>query len=66
MKKIVQIFQEDNGQFSSMRVMSFIALLIASVLSFKGVTYDILMIWLIAAFAPKAIQKFAERKTPKP
>jgi len=64
MKKIVQIFQEDNGQFSSMRVMSFIALMIASILSFRGITYDILMIWLIAAFAPKAIQKFAERKKP--
>lgn len=62
MKKTLEIFKEDNGQFSSIRVMSFIALVIGAVLSFKGADFDIILIWLVGAFAPKAIQKIVEKK----
>ena len=70
-------FQEDNGSYSSMRLMCFVALLAA--IMFGGITIWIashgqqdggngLIItfgFLVAAFAPKAIQKFAEQKIPK-
>ena len=61
MKAIKQMFQEDNGKYSSIRVFSLAALIIAACLSFKGTDFNIIMIWLVAAFAPKAMQKFAEK-----
>lgn len=61
MKIIKQMFQEANGQFSSMRLFSLIALIIAAFLSFGDTEFNIIMIWLVAAFAPKSIQKFAEK-----
>ena len=63
-------FEEDNGKKSSMRLMSFTALL-ASILfglltlSFAGAGPDGVYItfgFLLAAFAPKTLQKFAEQK----
>lgn len=66
----VGFFQEDNGNKSSMRLMSFTALI-------AGIVFALLTIlrasdegiyitfgFLIAAFAPKALQKFAETKLP--
>ncbi len=63
-------FSEDNGNFSSMRLMSFIALICA--IAFGGFTLanpkvkdagvNITYSFLAAAFTPKAIQKFAEKK----
>jgi hypothetical protein len=66
--KRATFFQEDNGNSSSMRLMCFVSL-IASVLfgvltiytnSQEGilVTFG----FLLGAFAPKAVQKFAEQK----
>ena len=65
-------FQEDNGNQSSMRLMSFLSLLASMV--FGGLTIytqyaDGIIItfgFLVGAFAPKAVQKFAEQKVPKP
>ena len=73
-EKHVGFFQEDNGSYSSMRLMSFLSLLAAMMfglltllLSSQGksdggngiyITFG----FLIGAFAPKAIQKFAEQK----
>lgn len=61
MNFIAQIFKEDNGNYSAIRVFSFLALIIGATLSFTGSTYDIILMWIVAAFAPKAIQKFAEK-----
>lgn len=61
MKKIAEIFQENNGNMSAMRVYCFIALLVAVALSFNGGSFDMIILWLVAAFAPKSIQKFTEK-----
>jgi len=62
-------FDEDNGNRSAMRLMSFVALM-ASIM-FGGLTLQggggseglyITFGFLTAAFAPKAVQKFAEQK----
>lgn len=60
---------DDKGNPSSMRLMSLLALLIAGGLacvevfgwgSSEGNT-EIILYFLVAAFAPKAVQKFAEK-----
>lgn len=65
--------EEDNGNKSSMRLMCFISLLSAigwAVLvrmsKFDMTQYDIIIFMglLLGAFAPKAIQKFAEQQAP--
>lgn len=72
-------FQEDNGTHSLMRVMCFVSLLAAIafgtltiLLSASGKSADagtngiyITFGFLIGAFAPKAVQKFAEQKIPQ-
>jgi len=60
--KILEFFQEDNGNLSSMRLYCFIALLVAAVLSFQQAPFETLILWVVAAFAPKSIQKFSEKK----
>ena len=63
-------FQEDNGNSSSMRLMCFTALLASIGFGFLAILYKganaegvyITFGFLIAAFAPKAVQKFAEQK----
>jgi len=72
MDKKVGFFQEDNGNLSSMRLMSFVALLASICFGLLTVLLDsndvnasgiyITFGFLIAAFAPKALQKFAETK----
>jgi hypothetical protein len=71
-------FSEDNGNKSAMRLMSFMALLAAILFGLitvvqcgagegdGGVTPGvwITLVFLLAAFAPKALQKFAEEKLP--
>ena len=65
-------FEEDNGTKSSMRLMCFIALIAAivfGVLTIQVAAGDangiyITFGFLLAAFAPKAVQKFAETKIP--
>jgi hypothetical protein len=64
--------QEDNGNNSMMRLMSVVCLLAALAVSgimvlksdpgFNGLY--IFTTYMIAAFAPKAVQKFAEQKMP--
>lgn len=63
--------EEDNGKRSSMRLMSFIALLAAIVFGLLTVLHEqsnevngiyITFGFLLAAFAPKALQKFSETK----
>lgn len=61
-------FKEDNGNLSSMRLMCFISLLASmlfGVLTIYTKNTDGIIItfgFLIGAFAPKAVQKFAEQK----
>ena len=65
-------FQEDNGSYSSMRLMCFVSLLSAVVFGFLTIQLKpenqngiyITFGFLIGAFAPKAVQKFAEQKIP--
>lgn len=66
---------DDNGNPSSMRLMSMIALIasigfgIISILHKSAITNEnglyVTFAFLLAAFAPKALQKFAEAKFPK-
>lgn len=66
---------DDNGNPSSMRLMSVIALIasigfgIISILHTEASTNEnglyVTFAFLLAAFAPKALQKFAEAKFPK-
>lgn len=66
-RDMAEFLQEDNGHYSAMRAMSFIALIAA--IGFGAVTITsknsegkyITTSFLVAAFAPKAVQKFAER-----
>lgn len=59
---------EDNGQTSSMRVMCFCSLIVSVIFGYITLatpTTDGVVItfgFLVAAFAPKAVQKFAEEK----
>lgn len=64
MKKLLEFFQEDNGNLSSMRLYCFIALIVAAILSFKGGSFELILMWIVATFAPKSIQKFSEAKKP--
>ena len=60
--------RDESGKASSMRLMSVLALLVAAALAFIemfewGSTEsksELVLYFLVAAFAPKAIQKFAE------
>lgn len=70
----VGFMQEDNGNYSSMRLMSLIALI--SAITFGGlalakpevkdVGINLTFSFLVAAFAPKSVQKFAETKVTSP
>lgn len=66
-KELAEIFQDDNLKYSTMRAMSFIALIAAIVFGGLGMTNKdadakyFTTVFLVAAFAPKAVQRFAER-----
>ncbi len=70
-EEIAEFLQKKNGQCSAMRAMSFIALIAAIVFGTMTITSnnsagkDITTAFLAAAFAPKAIQRFAEGPPPK-
>lgn len=66
---------DDHGHPSSMRLMSMIALIAAITFGLITLLHDkandvnglyLTALFLIAAFAPKALQKFAEAKFPPP
>ncbi len=65
-----EFFEEGDGRLSSIRLFSAFALLNAMFISWFGLYFNIPaqeiimqeMPWLIAAFVPKAIQRFAEAK----
>jgi hypothetical protein len=62
-----KFLQGNNGKYSTMRAMSFIALMAAIVFGAITITSndpdgtEITIAFLVAAFAPKAVQRFAER-----
>ena len=56
-----QFFEDDNGNLSAMRLYCFIALIVAVVLSFMDGGIDMVILWLVSAFAPKTVQKFVEK-----
>ena len=63
--RFAEFFQEDNGSASSMRMFSFVALIIAGGISWYSVirdkdSLDMIIVWVVAAFVPKAIQKWVE------
>lgn len=60
--KIAEFFQEDGGKLSSIRLYCFMALCTAIVLSFTDGSYEFVLTYLVAAFAPKAFSKFSEKK----
>ena len=62
-----KFFGDDHGNLSSMRLMSFLALVFSGALagasvwgSYEGGS-ELTLYFLVAAFAPKAVQKFAEK-----
>ena len=63
-------FSDDQGNPSSMRLMSMLALIVAAGLAFVEVfgwgsgsgNTELVLYFLVGAFAPKAVQKFAEIK----
>ena len=64
-----KILKDDKGNPSSMRIMSISALAVAAGLAFIPVFFKeaevdhmLVLYFLTAAFAPKAVQKFAEKK----
>ena len=58
MRRIVEFFEDHNGQLSAMRLYCFVALVIAAILSLRQpVDLSLVITWITAAFAPKAIQK---------
>ncbi len=65
-----EFFEEGDGQLSSIRLFSAVALTNAVILSWFGILNRIesaeivfqILPWLIAAFVPKALQRFAEAK----
>ena len=75
MYRKIGFFQEDNGNYSSMRLMSFISLIASTVFGYLTLKMSIVHVtsnsdvglyltfgFLLAAFAPKAVQKFIENK----
>lgn len=66
-QELAEFFQEDNGKYSTMRAMSFIALIAAIVFGAMTMLNKdsegryITTTFLVAAFAPKAVQRFAEK-----
>jgi hypothetical protein len=73
MKAKVGFFYEAEGVKSSMRLQSFIALLISAAISGFAIgtkqldanVIAIVTLFVVAAFVPKAIQKYAEIKETK-
>ena len=65
-EELAEFLQGNNGKYSLMRAMSFIALIASIVFGALTITSnnpegkEITMAFLVAAFAPKAIQRFAE------
>lgn len=62
-----RFFGDDDGHLSSIRLMSFLALVFSGVLAGASVWgsseggSELVLYFLVAAFAPKAVQKFAEK-----
>ena len=64
-----RFLSDDQGNPSSMRLMSMLALIVAAGLAFvevmgwgsNGSKTELVLYFLVAAFAPKAVQKFAEK-----
>ncbi len=63
--KIAEFFQEDSGKLSSMRLNCFMAIVTAIILSFNSGSYEFVLTFLVAGFAPKAFAKFSEAKVSK-
>ena len=67
-KELAEFLQGNNGKYSTMRAMSFIALIAAIVFGAITITSndsdgkEITTAFLVAAFAPKAVQRFAEQR----
>lgn len=68
MKYKVGFFDEGEGVRSSMRLMCFISLILAAAISFFAIwtkqldvnVIALVVLFVVGAFAPKAIQKYAE------
>lgn len=60
-----ELFSENNGQLSLVRIMSFLTLITGLFLAvfslFAEVQVNIIITLLAASFAPKVVQKYAEK-----
>ena len=74
LKKDTKFLKDGNGKDSMMRLMSFLSLLFSFALttiiatnnSFNYYSVAVIFIFVVAAFAPKVVQKFAESKLTRP
>lgn len=72
-RKPVGFFQNDRGHYSSLRLTGFLSLIAAIIFGFltlsmkqsQGEGLYLTFGFLITAFAPKAVQKFAEKSEEK-
>lgn len=60
-----ELFSENNGQLSLVRIMSFLTLITGLFLAiyslFTEVQVNVIVTLLVASFAPKVVQKYAEK-----
>lgn len=66
MKRLLEFWEEDNGQLSGIRLYSTVAIVIACIISLRmEPSIDMLIIWMAGAFAPKVVQKLIEKYSEK-
>lgn len=59
--RIQEFFEESDGQLSSARLYTFIALITGVILTFTGGSYDLIITYLGFAFGGKVASKLTEK-----
>lgn len=60
---LTKVFQDSQGNPSSIRVVTVIGWIVAVILSFiPGTNVELVIIWLIASTMPKIFQKYIEER----
>lgn len=59
--KVLEFLQEANGQLSQARLFALLGIIVATVLTFTGGGYDLILTWLGVATGIKLAQKPMEK-----